>query len=123
MKTEIINCFVKYANQIAQPVRYTYWSDIFCREEIKSSTMNFLSELRKHIDFSNLTKKEALELGFGLWDDNLYLIPLYLLPIIPLGTELISINGRTVKYNGLNIDDDLVRYGCIAWGINIEKED
>lgn len=122
MKTEIINCFVKYANRIAQPIHYTYWSDIFCREEIRSSTIDFLSELRKHIDFSNLTKKEASELGFGLWDDNLYLIPLYLLPIIPLGTELTSIDGQTVKYNGLNVDDD-VRYGCIAWGINIEKED
>lgn len=122
MKTEIINCFVKYANQIAQPVQYVTWSDNFCREETKSLTMDFLSELRKYIDFSNLTKKEALELGFGLWDDNLYLIPLYLLPIIPLGTELRSINGRTVKYNGLNVDNE-VRCGCIAWGINIEKED
>lgn len=122
MKTEIINCFVKYTNRIAQPIHYTYWSDIFCREEIRSSTMDFLSELRKHIDFSNLTKKEALELGFGLWDNNLYLIPLYLLPIIPLGTELTCIDGTTIKYNGLNVDDD-VRCGCIAWGINVEKED
>lgn len=65
MKTETINCFVKYANQIAQPVRYTYWSDIFCREEIKSSTMDFLSELRKYIDFSNLTKKRSV--GIGIW--------------------------------------------------------
>lgn len=122
MKTKIVNCFVKYANRIAQPIQYTYWSDIFCREEIRLSTIDFLSELRKHIDFSNLTKKEALELGFRLWDDNLYLIPLYLLPIIPTGTELTCIDGTTIKYNGFNIDKD-VRCGCIAWGINIEKED
>lgn len=84
--------------------------------------MDFLHELRKHIDFSKLTKEEAVALRFRKWDDesNLYLTPLYLLPIVPFGTELTSINGQTVIYDGTNVDND-IRFGCIAWGIKIPE--
>lgn len=44
------------------------------------------------------------------------LIPLYLLPIVPIGTELTSIGGEVVKYGGGNIDKD-IRFGYIAYGI------
>lgn len=56
------------------------------------------------------------------WDDesDLYLIPLYLLSFIPIGTKLTSIDGETVIYDGTNIDND-IRFGCIAYGINIPE--
>lgn len=119
-KKEIINCLTWYANRVAETVRYTSWDDAFCRNEVRTATMDFLSELRKHIDFSKLTKEEALALRFGWWDDDLYLIPLYLLPLVPVGTELTSINGNTIVYDGTNIDDD-VRSGCLAWGVRISE--
>lgn len=122
MKQEIINCFTWYANQVAETVQYTNWSDEFCRKEISLATKNFLDELRNYIDFSNLTREEAFALRFGKWDDesDLYLIPLYLLPIIPIGTELTCINGGKIIYDGKNVDND-VRFGCIAYGFNISK--
>lgn len=122
MKKEIINCLTWYANKVAETVQYTSWDDEFCRKEINRSTDIFVNELRKHIDFSNLTREEAVSLRFGKWDEDsgLYLIPLYLLPIVPIGTELTSINGDTVIYDGSNVDND-VRFGCIAYGINIPE--
>lgn len=122
MKQEIINCFTWYANRVAETVQYTNWSDGFYKSEIRTATMNFLSELRKHIDFSKLTREEAIMLRFGKWDDksDIYLIPLYLLPIVPVGTELTCINGQTITYDGTNVDDD-IRFGCIAWGIRIPE--
>ena len=122
MKSEIINCLTWYANCVAETVQYTSWSDGFCRKEIRESTEAFANELKKHIDFSKLTREEAVALRFGKWDDesDLYLIPLYLLPIVPIGTELTCINGEKVVYDGTNIDND-TRFGCIAWGINIPE--
>lgn len=121
MKQEITNCLTWYANRVAETVQYKTWSDEFCRNEVRTATMDFLSELRKHIDFSKFTKEEAVELRFGKWSDdtNLYLIPLYLLPIVPVGAELTSINGDKVVFDGNNVDND-VRFGCIAYGINID---
>ena len=122
MKKEIINCLTWYANRVAETVQYTSWSDEFCRKEVRQATMDFVSELRKYIDFSKLTREEAVALRFGQWEEgsDLYLIPLYLLPIVPVGTELTCISGESVVYDGTNIDND-VRFGCIAYGIRISE--
>lgn len=122
MKKEIVNCLTWYANRVAETVQYTSWSDEFCRKEVRQATMDFVSELRKYIDFSKLTREEAVALRFGQWEEgsDLYLIPLYLLPIVPVGTELTCISGETVVYDGTNIDND-VRFGCIAYGIRISE--
>jgi hypothetical protein len=121
MKKEIINCLTWYANMVAQTVQYTSWSDNFCRKEIKEAHDKFIEELKKHIDLKALTREDAIELRFGRWSDetpNLYLIPLWLVPIIPVGTELTYISGAKIIYNGSNIDND-IRFGCIAYGIEI----
>lgn len=122
MKIEIFNCLTWYANRIAETVQYDCWTDKFCRKEIREATENFVHALQEHIDFSKLTREEAIALRFGRWDDegDLYLIPLYLLPIVPIGTELTCITGQKVIYDGTNIDND-IRFGCIAWGINIPE--
>lgn len=122
MKQEIINCLTWYANKVSETTQYKSWSDEFCRKEIEESTGKFLNELKKLIDFSNLTREEAVELRFGKWEENsdLYLIPLYLLPIIPIGIELTCINGEKIIYDGTNVDND-IRFGCIAYGINITE--
>lgn len=123
MKQEIVNCLSWYASQIAQTVQYENWSDEFCRKEVRASTEKFLELLKENIDFEHLTRVEARELRFMIWSDeksDLLLIPLYLLPIIPIGTELTSIFGEKVIYDGHNVDKD-IRFGCIAWGIEIKE--
>lgn len=121
MKKEIMNCLTWYANQIEMACRY--WknpTDTY--SEIKTAQIKFLEEIKKHIDFSKLTKEEAVELRFGKWTDesNLYLIPIYLLPILPIGIELTAIDGEKVVYDGKNVDDD-TRMGCLAYGIVINE--
>lgn len=121
MKKEVINCLTWYANMVAQTVQYTSWSDEFCRKEIKEAHDKFIEELKKHIDLKTLTREDAIGLRFRRWSDetpNLYLIPLWLLPIIPVGTELTCISGAKIIYDGSNIDND-IRFGCIAYGIEI----
>ena len=122
MKAEIRNCLTWYANRVAETVQYTSWSDEFCRKEIKEAHDKFIEEIKKHIDFENLTVEEARELRFGKWSKHtdLYLIPLYLLPAIPIGMKLTSIFGEDIIYNGSNVDND-IRCGCIAWGIEIKE--
>ena len=123
MKKEIINCFTWYANRVAETVQYTCWSDEFCRKEIEKATYKMLDELNKYIDWDNLTKEEAKELRFVLWDEeqpDLYLLPLYILPILPVGTKLTAIGGEEVVYDGTNVDKD-IRCGCIAYGINVKN--
>ena len=96
----ITNCLTWYANRVAQTVQYTMWSDEFCRKEIKEATDMMLEELKKYIDWNNITAEEACELRFMKWDkeSNLYLMPLYLLPIVPIGTELTCISGEKIIY-------------------------
>lgn len=123
MKPEITNCLTWYANRVAETVQYSSWSDEFCRKEIKEAHDKLVEELKKHINFKTITRKEAVELRFGRWSNdtpNLYLIPLRLLPVIPVGTELTSISGEKIIYNGSNVDND-IRFGCIAYGIEIKE--
>lgn len=124
MKHEVIHCLTWYANMVAQTVQYN-WADDFCRKEIREAHDEFINEIKKYIDFQHLTREEAIELGFGKWDDDmpdLYLIPLYLLPAVPIGIELTSIFGDKIIYDGSNVDND-IRLGCIAWGVEIKDED
>lgn len=122
MKKEIINCLTWYATRVAETVQYP-WSDEFCRKEIKEAHDKLMNELKKHIDWKTLTREEAIELRFGRWSDetpNLYLIPLWLLPIVPIGIELTTISGNKIIYNGSNVDND-IRFGCIAYGVELYK--
>ena len=120
---EIMHLLARYASHVAQTVQYKSWSDEFCRKEINDYTDGFLAAMKKHINWDNLRKEEALGLGFTLWSEeypDLYLIPLYLFPILPIGTEVTCIDGRTFTYDGTNMDND-VRFGCIAYGITIKE--
>lgn len=122
MKQEIMDCFTWYANKVAETVQYESWSNEFCRKENEVNTNMFLEELNEHINWDTLTREEARELRFVVYSDdtpNLFLIPLYILPILPIGTELVSINGNRIIYDGSNVDKD-TRYGCLAFGIVIE---
>lgn len=64
MKAEIRNCLIWYVNRVSETVQYANWSDDFCRKEIRDANDIFAKSLKKYIDFNNLTKKQARELGF-----------------------------------------------------------
>lgn len=79
------------------------------------------------IDVTELTKDQAVELGFGLWSEEnpIYLIPFYLYDYLEYGQTLGSIGGDTKvvtpNYKDINssdyIDNDY-RFGCLAYGFS-----
>ena len=114
MKEEIQNCMSWLVNSVA-PYYVYKWRE---NKELIEYYDEFYDELEKHIDFNNLTIDEALELRFKLWDEDtdLYLFPLYLVPIIPQGIEVTSIRGETYEYDKDTADND-IRFGCVAYGL------
>lgn len=123
MKPQIMSLLTWYANQIEMAYEYYHEpNDIYT--EIKIARKRFLEALKDEIDFNDLSKKEAIELRFCKWseeDPSLYLIPIWLLPVLPVGTKLICINGDEIVYDGKNIDND-VRFGCLAYGVRVKLE-
>lgn len=119
MKQEIVNCLTYLANYVAETIAYEdTWSPKFCHVELSGAFSRVNEELSKHLDWSNLTERDCKALRFGKLEEGnpLRLIPIWLYKVIPIGTELTSINGEKVIFNGHNIDLD-TRYGCLAYGI------
>lgn len=120
MNKEVQNCLTWLVNRVSETIIYD-WNNEFKLKENKESFNKFYEELKKHIDFTKLTIEEAKELRFKKWSDeqpDLWLFPLYLVPIIPEGLEVISISGRNYKYEKDKTDND-IRFGCVAYGIKI----
>jgi hypothetical protein len=125
MKKEVQNCLSWLVNKLSESNSYESWSNDLKAKQNKEAFEMFNKEVRKHIDFKNLTVDEAIELRFSRWDEdmpNLYLIPLYLVPVLPEGLEVTSISGNK-KIVGKDYIDNDIRFGCIAYGINILKSE
>ena len=125
MKKEIQKCLTWLANMSSQVIVYENWSDEHKTTKTKEVFNVFYEELKKHIDFNNLTVEEANELRFGRWSEelpNLWLFPLYLIPIIPEGLEIIYIDGEKGTFKKDEMDND-IRFGCVPYGIEIKAEE
>ena len=123
MKEEIKNCLSWLANSLSTVYMYDWGAEYKCKE-MKEKFDRFYKQFndKNLIDFNNLTITEAKELRFCKWDDDsdLYLIPLWLYPIIPIGIELTGIFGDKIILDGNNIDKD-IRFGCLAYGIELKE--
>ena len=122
MKKEIQNCLTWITNRVSETIIYDNWSDDLKIKQNKEAFDTFYSELKKHIDITKLTIEEAKELRFRRWDEelpDLWLFPLYLVPLIPEGLEVMSISGDKFKYEKDKADND-IRFGCVAYGIEIK---
>lgn len=123
MKKEIRANITWLINQLSQSYIYENWSTELKVSENKKKFNKFYEELKKNIDLTKITKEEAQELRFCKWSEeypNLYLFPLWLVPIIPEGLEIMDICGEKYKYNSKTADND-IRFGCVAYGIEIKE--
>ena len=124
---------VQTLNALSMAVYYS-WSDKYSLDHVKKCFDNLNERLEKIYDIKKIFSGEEtdintlISLGFAKWSDEkdengkvLYLIPLYLLPLIPIGTVVKDINGNTTEYNGSNIDND-TRAGLLAYGILVKEE-
>lgn len=126
MKKELVNHFTWLANKLSELNTYN-WEANFKEKELKNAFDTFYKSLQKEsnkplIDISKMTIETAKEMGFRKWDENsdLYLFPLWFMPLIPIGTEVTSIFGEKIIYDGTNLDND-IRFGCIAYGIELKE--
>ena len=126
MNKKLANHFTWLANTLAECNTYETWSAELKARTIKESFETFYNSLKKDtnkhlVDLTAMTAEKAKELRFCRWSEdtpNLWLLPLWFVPLIPIGTELTDIGGGKVVYDGNNIDLD-VRFGCIAYGIEL----
>lgn len=102
-----------------------HWSANYCKEQIIKCFDKFAesTDVKEVFAIENLTQERAKALGFGYWDKdefpNLMLFPLWYCFLLPYGAKVINIWGEEIIYNE---ETDLdVRFGCVAFGINIEK--
>lgn len=119
MKQSILDCLTFIANVVAESIVYEkHWGAKFCCKENREAFDKAMDEIRKELDWDNLTDDDCNELRFRKWEESnpLRLIPIWLYKAIPVGTKLTSIGGGEVVFDGKNIDTD-TRFGCLAWGI------
>lgn len=69
MKEEIFDCLAWLANRVSESTTYDSWSDSFCRKDVKDAMNVFLNELKKHIDWDNLTDEDCNAMRFGRWQN------------------------------------------------------
>lgn len=111
-------------NKVSTIIAYN-WGNDFSMKELKKSFETYRNDkdVKELFNINNLTKERALALRFQYWDrdqyPNLMLFPLWFSLLLPYGTEVISINGGKFNYSE---DTDLdTRFGCVGFGINIER--
>lgn len=122
MKKEIQEGMSWLVNTLCMSNLSDEWDNEDRIEHSKESFDKFYNHIKDHIDFNNLTTEEAAELRFVEFSShlpNLWLIPLYLLPILPKGLRLTPLSGRDVWVGEDHIDDDC-KNGCLAYGLIIE---
>ena len=71
-------------------------------------------------DLQEIDCENLFQLGFTNWDDNIMLLPLWVLGLIANGEQIESIGGRPAIIGQDKIDTD-TRYGMIAYGFKHAK--
>lgn len=110
------------ASNASQGAAYEQWSDEFARKEVREIWSNSggtfnpkrdpftLDELR------TIPREELYELGFGNWDHEMLLFPLWVVNFIKDGEKVVDINGKESILDSETRKDNDVRYGCVAYG-------
>lgn len=113
----IHDLWFQYTNAMAHCVHDDWDAERYKKESNKFYTQ-FCDSLRDRINFNNMTKEAMLALRFKEYHEynDLMLIPLYLLSVLPKGITVIDIFGNPRVYDGANIDTD-TRGGYLAVGL------
>lgn len=95
------------------------WSDKFCKEQLEDTFSVNESFGKNAIELLTADELKALgrdtlyHYGFGNWDNNIVLLPLWIVSFVEPDTILTSISGFTTTLKDCDKD---IRYGCIAFG-------
>lgn len=101
---------------------YEKWDKELRFDYVVKSREEFLNYIKENLDWGDIDIETCKLLGFCRLDDDmpdLWLIPGYLYPIVPLGLKVKSIGGTELEWTGK--EDNDVRFGCLAYGIEVKK--
>ena len=117
MKKEIVNHLTWLANHLSQEL---IWGRP--RQNNSETWDQFYKSLKNHLDITKLTREEAVELRFCPWEEesDLYLFPLWIVPLIPEGFMVTSIDGEVFPFDPNTTDTD-TRFGCVAFGLRFTE--
>lgn len=114
------------ATQAACACAFPSWDDAYARNKCKEAWTDTyaLSEpfgWRFTIEeLAVLSHEELWMAGFRMWDEEMYVIPLYLVNFIKRGEVVTNIFGDTHLIDECDLD---IRFGCIAYGFKrVEKQ-
>ncbi len=116
---EVFNELLKFAVWSAQSAGeiYSQWSDEYVKQSIYKRREEMAKAFPKELDLSQLTKQEMRSLGFGSWDGECLLIPIWLFRILPPDTPVVCpLSGEFDETTVAEADDD-IRFGCTAWAL------
>ena len=118
---KIQHCLSWFVNGIAECYVYNQ-SDQAIAQHLEGWFEKFYTELKQRLDFSDLDVETARELRMAKWDEDsdLWLFPLWLVPALPDGLEVITISGQHMTIGEDTLDND-IRFGCVAYGIEITE--
>lgn len=113
----IYDIMTDYRRDISENLRLRY-SDHECRIKVKDSTDKMLKKIKELIPWDNMTKEIMEKLNFSYYDEkDLYLIPLYLVDILPKGMKILPYNSDQEITVGTDKLDKEERGGFLLYGI------
>jgi hypothetical protein len=122
LKKEIVDAMSWFLNTVSESIAYEkHWSSEFSMKKNKEAFEKVIEYVKPHIDWNNLDSSTAKKLGFKRWDEehpDLFLIPLWLYDLVPIGTDVVDIFGKKYKWDATTDKD--TRFGCLSCGIKIK---
>lgn len=117
----VTRCFRWLANELVIP-----YMDSALPAPLKNKVDTFYESIRNTIDWDALTREDCLWLGFmnsqrdmlsaqGVIQE-LWLIPQWLIPIIPEGMYVEDVHGNRFQYNA-KMCDKTTQFGVLGYGL------
>lgn len=125
------NVAIGALNVLAKGQLYEAWSDKFFRNHAKRALAGFQDKVKDalaHWSGTEIPLSTLKKLGFKGWDEvpegepTLWLVPLWMVPCLPDGLELTSINDEKIVVGRDALDDD-ERFGCVSYGVLLRDEE
>lgn len=92
-------------------------------DDLSSTYNNLLKIIDHYMLWDIISEEEFMKFGFcNVNEENIFLIPYYIFPIIPEQLEFVNLHGYAVKKRCIPISSQELILGCLPYGI-VLKED
>ena len=92
-------------------------------KEVSSCIDIFYKSVASSIDWGNITKEDAITLGFLNWNEDFsgpWLIPCWMFPLVPEGAVLYDNDDKPFVFKKTEASVELL-FGCLTYGIHVKE--